>query len=145
MMNEERSLQLKADGERLKSLRDLIVKDIRELRRLEGLERSVANRGRSVLHSLSKKELTADHFEKKNALREKAFEEQRAYLSLQAEIERRISAVPDHAARLMLSLYYTDTLTYTQAAKYFGGVTASGIQMILKRYFGKAQRGRDAP
>lgn len=142
---DEHSLQLKADGKRLRSLHDSIAKDICELHRLENAERRVANRGRSVLHSLSKWELAPDHYVRKGALREKVFAEQRAYLDLQAEIERRISTVPDHAARLMLSWYYTDSLTYDQAAECFGGITGSGVQMILRRYFAQTKRGRDSP
>lgn len=135
----------KADVEGLRDLRSSIEENIRELHRLEDLEQSVANRGRSVLHSLSKRELAPDHYVRKSALREKVFAEQRAYLALQAAIERRISTVPDHAARLMLSWYYTDSLTYDQAAECFGGITGSGVQVILRRYFARAKRGRDSP
>lgn len=135
----------KADVEGLRDLRSSIEANIRELHRLENLEQSVANRGRSVLHSLSKRELAPDHYVRKSALREKVFAEQRTYLVLQAKIERRISTVPDHAARLMLSWYYADSLTYAQAAACFGGITGSGVQMILRRYFARAKRGRDSP
>ena len=142
---DEHSLQLKADGERLRSLHDSIVKDICELHRLENAERRVANRGKSILYTFSKTDLEPEHYGKKSALRGKVFEEQRAYLDLQAEIERRISTVPDHAARLMLSWHFADLLTYKQAAEHLGGMTDSGAQMILGRYFAQGRRGRDSP
>ena len=139
------SILLKSDVEGLLSLRDSIISDIRELRRLEKAEQSVANRGRSVLHSLSKRDLAPDHHARKNALREKVFAKQRAYLDLQAEIERRISSVPEQTARLMLSWHYVDLLTYKQAAERFGGMTDGGAQMILRRFFAGTHRGRDSP
>ena len=139
------SILLKSDVEGLLSLRDSIISDIRELRQLEKAEQSVANRGRSVLHSLSKRDLVSDHLSRKNTLREKVFAEQYAYLDLQAEIERRISIVPDHAARLMLSWHYVDLLTYKQAAERIGGMTGGGAQMILRRFFAGTHRGRDSP
>ena len=129
----------------LRTLRDSIMTDIRDLRRMEKAEQSVGNRGQSILRSLSKRALDENHYARKDALRSKIYAQQRTYLRERAEIERRIASVSDHAARLMLSLYYADLLTHKQAAARYDGITDAAVQQIIGRYFARALKGRDPP
>lgn len=113
---------------------------IKELRELERRELAAAKRNTNILRSLSRVRLRDDHEEQKAALRSRILKKQREYLTVQAELEKKIATVPNHYIRLALCLIYVDLLQYEAAAEVVGGgITGSAIQQQLARYFEKTK------
>lgn len=126
-------------------LKDSICKDIKSLHKAEQRERSAAESGGSVLRALRKAELPPEHQAQLQAQREGIIAKQQEYLSAQAELEKRISAIPDQRMRLILSLRYVDLLTLAEVAEAIGGTTEGAVQQLLARYFKKESIRHDDP
>jgi len=124
------------DLNHLRILRAEIESGIRELRGFEKKERSAAQYGQSLLRSLKRKELANDDATAKGELIHTIADNQLKYLAKRAELEDRISRIPDHYLRVVLSLVYVDGLTAQEAASIIqGSCTGGGIIQLLVRYF----------
>lgn len=124
------------DLNHLRILREEIEKDIRQLRNLEKKERSAAQYGQSLLRSLKRRDPANNDAAAKAELIHTIAENQRKYLAMRAELEDRISMIPDHYVRVVLSLVYVDGLTAQEAAVVIrGSCTGGGISQLLMRYF----------
>ena len=124
------------DLNHLQILQEGIEKDIRQLRNLEKKERSAAQHGQSLLRSLKKRDPANNVAAVKTELIHTIADNQRKYLAMRAELEDRISMIPDHYVRVVLSLVYVDGLTAQEAAAVIqGSCTGGGIIQLLIRYF----------
>lgn len=124
------------DLNHLRILREEIEKDIRQLRNLEKKERSVAQYGQSLLHSLKRRDSASNLVATKAELIYTIAGNQRRYLALRAELEDRISRIPNHYVRVALSLVYVDGMTAEETAAVIrGSCTGKGISQLLTRYF----------
>lgn len=124
------------DLNHLRILREGIEKDIRQLRNLERKERSAAQHGQSLLRSLKRRDPANNIAAAKAELIHTIADNQRKYLAMRAEMEDKISSVPDHYLRVVLSLVYVDGLTMQEAATVIqGSCTGGGISRLLVRYF----------
>lgn len=124
------------DLNHLRILREGIEKDIRQLRNLEKKERSAAQHGQSLLRSLKRRDPANNVAAAKAELIYTIADNQRKYLAMRAELEDRISSIPDHYVRVVLSLVYVDGLTTQDAAAVIqGSCTGGGIIQLLIRYF----------
>lgn len=120
----------------LQYLRAKIKRDIRELRAIERKEQSASQYGQSLLHSLKRRNPENNIAAAKAELINIIAENQRKYLAMRAELEDRISMIPDHYVRVVLSLIYVDGLTAQEAATVIrGNCTGGGITQLLIRYF----------
>lgn len=124
------------DLNHLRILREGIEKDIRQLRNLEKKERSAAQHGQSLLRSLKRRDPANNVAAAKAELIHTIADNQCKYLAMRAELEDRISMIPDHYVRVVLSLVYVDGLTAQEAAAVIrGSCTGGGIIQLLIRYF----------
>ena len=124
------------DLNHLRILREGIEKDIRQLRNLEKKERSAAQHGQSLLRSLKRRDPVNNDTAAKVELIHTIADNQRKYLAMRAELEHRISMIPDHYVRVALSLVYVDGLTAQESAAVIqGSCTGGGIIQLLIRYF----------
>ena len=132
----------KEDLNRLRTLRAEIESSIRELKGFEKKERSAAQYGQSLLRSLKRIDVENGMDAAKTDLIHTITDNQRKYLVMRAELEDRISRIPDHYVRVALSLVYVDGLTMQEAAAVIqGGCTGGGITQLLMRYF----KGSESP
>lgn len=130
------------DLNHLRTLQEEIEKDIRQLRNLEKKERSAAQHGQSLLRSLKRRDPANNVAAAKGELIHTIADKQRKYLATRAELEDRISRIPDHYVRVVLSLVYVDGLTMQEAATVIqGSCTGGGISQLLVRYF----KGSESP
>lgn len=121
---------------RLRIFRAEIENSIRELREFEKKERSAAQYGQSLLRSLKRRDPANNDAAVKAELIHTIADNQRKYLAMRAELEDRISSIPDHYVRVVLSLVYVDGLTTQNAAAIIqGSCTGGGIIQLLVRYF----------
>ena len=124
------------DLNHLRILRAEIESGIRELRGFEKKERSAAQYGQSLLRSLKRRDPANNDVAAKGELIHTIADNQRKYLAKRAELEDRISMIPDHYVRVALSLVYVDGLTAQEAAAVIrGSCTGGGIIQLLIRYF----------
>lgn len=124
------------DLNRLRILRKEIESGIRELKGFEKKERSAAQYGQSLLRSLKRIDVENGMDAAKTDLIHTIADKQRKYLATRAELEDRISRIPDHYVRVVLSLVYVDGLTAQEAAAVIrGSCTGGGIIQLLIRYF----------
>ena len=124
------------DLNHLRILREGIEKDIRQLRNLEKKERSAAQHGQSLLRSLKRRDPVNNDTAAKVELIHTIADNQRKYRAMRAELEHRISMIPDHYVRVALSLVYVDGLTAQESAAVIqGSCTGGGIIQLLIRYF----------
>lgn len=124
------------DLNNLRILRTEIESGIRELRGFEKKERSAAQHGQSLLRSLKRRDTANNVAAAKAELIHTIADNQRKYLAIRAELEDRISMIPDHYVRVALSLVYVDGLTAQEAAAVIrGSCTGGGIIQLLIRYF----------
>lgn len=124
------------DINHLRILRAEIESGIRELRGFERKERSTAQYGQSLLRSLKRRDHANNVATAKAELIHTIADNQRKYLAMRAELEDRISMIPDHYVRVVLSLVYVDGLTAQEAAAVIrGSCTGGGIIQLLIRYF----------
>ena len=122
------------------ALRDSITKDIAELHKLENRERANAEKGASVLRSLSRAKSVPERHVQMTDLRACIFEKQKEYLFVQADLEKQIAAVPDHYVRMVLSLHFVDLLYFDDVARMIGnGIKGGAVQAIVSRYFRKKE------
>ena len=124
----------------LRILRTEIERDIRKLRTMEKKERAAAQYGQSLLRSLKRLDATGGMEGEKIALIHAITAKQDKYLAMRAEMENRISDIPDHYLRCVMSLVYVDGLTsHEAAANIQGSCTGGGIIQLLNRYFKESQ------
>lgn len=129
-------MMTRAELNRLRILRAEIESGIRELRGVEKKERSVEHYGQSLLRSLKRRDPANNVAAAKAELIHTITDKQCKYLALRAELEDRISRIPDHYVRIVLSLVYVDGLTAQEAAAVIrGSCTGGGIIQLLIRYF----------
>lgn len=121
---------------RLRILRSEIESNTRKLREFEKKEQSAAQYGQSLLRSLRRSD-SADRSETiKAELTQRITANQEKYLAVRADLEDKISRIPDHYLRVVLSLVYVDGLTAQEAASIIqGSCTGGGIIQLLVRYF----------
>lgn len=124
----------------LRILRTEIERDIRKLRAMEKKERTAAQYGQSLLRSLKRLDAAEGVEGEKAALLHAVTAKQDKYLAMRAEMERRISGIPDHYLRCVMSMVYVDGLTsHKTAANIQGSCTGGGIIRLLERYFKRGQ------
>ena len=135
-------MMTRAELNRLRILRAEIESGIRELRGFEKKERSTAQHGQSLLRSLKRIDPANGMDVAKTDLIHTITDNQLKYLAKRAEMEDKISSIPDHYVRVVLSLVYVDGLTTREAAAVIhGSCTGSGISQLLVRYF----KGSESP
>ena len=126
----------------LRILRAEIESDIRKLRAMEKKERTAAQYGQSLLRSLKRSDAAGGVEEEKAALIHAITAKQDKYLAMRAEMERRISGIPDHYLRCVMSMVYVDGLTsHEAAANIQGNCTGAGIIQLLTNHF-NGRRGK---
>lgn len=120
----------------LQTLRAEIESGIRQRRGLEKKERTAAQHGQSLLRTLKRRSNVQALGREKAELTHAIIAKQKEYLALRAAMEERISQIPDHYLRVVLSLLYVDGLTADEAAAIIQGpCTGGGIIQMLVRYF----------
>lgn len=130
------STMTREELDRLRSLRAEIESDIRQLRGLEKKERTAAQHGQSLLRTLKRRSDLQALGREKEEETHAIIAKQKEYLALRAAMEERISQIPDHYLRVVLSLLYVDGLTTDEAAAIIQGpCTGGGIIQLLVRYF----------
>ena len=118
----------------LRNLRSSIIADIKKLRKLEQQIERTKVPAKGVIPRKRRTMLPADFEGQTVELRETIYENQRHFLSLQAELEREISKVPDPYTRLAMSLYYAELMTYRETAAAIGcGISSGAVQRLFDR------------
>ena len=128
---------------RLWDLKKSICSDIKELRMLDLRERAHAEKGNSVLRSLNNRRSVKEtpvSREQRAVLTRRIYDQQREFLIVQAELEQKITAIPEYYLRLVYGLHYVDLLFYDDVAKVIGGITGGAVQILVERRAGRSVR-----